>query len=75
MLIPQFIPGIYLHYKGKKYFALGLSKNTETEEISVVYRPLYDTDWAHLMHRSASMFFENVLVDGQEIPRFKLLAI
>jgi hypothetical protein len=32
----QIAPGVYEHYKGKKYFALGLSRNTETNEICVV---------------------------------------
>ena len=71
----QIVPGIYEHYKGKKYFVLGLSKNTETEEVCVVYRALYETGWAQLVHRNASMFLENVEVNGKQIPRFKLLAI
>lgn len=68
---PRIIPGVYQHYKGKKYFVLGLSKNTETDEICVVYRPLYETDWPQLVHRDAIMFFENVTVDGMQVPRFK----
>ena len=71
----QVIPGVYQHYKGKNYYVLGRSRNTETGEICVVYRPLYDTDWHQLVHRSATMFFENVTVDGHEVPRFKLLSI
>ncbi|MEN3296188.1 MAG: hypothetical protein V7642_5441 [Burkholderiales bacterium] len=67
-------PGVYQHYKGKKYFVLGLSRNTETGEVCVVYRPLYETDWPHLVHRNAAMFFENVTVDGKEMPRFRLVA-
>lgn len=67
-------PGIYEHYKGKKYFVLGLSKHTESGEVCVVYRPLYETDWPHLVHRNADMFFEDVTVDGQRMPRFRLVA-
>lgn len=67
-------PGVYEHYKGKKYFVLGLSKNTETAEICVVYRPLYETDWPQLVHRNAEMFFESVEIDGQTLPRFKRIA-
>jgi hypothetical protein len=73
MTNPDFAPGIYQHYKGKKYFVLGLSKNTETGEVCVVYRPLYETDWPHLVHRNAQMFFEEVTVDGQRVPRFGLV--
>ena len=66
-------PGVYQHYKGKRYFVLGLSRHTETNEVCVVYRPLYDTDWAHLVHRPAAMFFEDVTVNGTTMPRFRLL--
>lgn len=64
-------PGIYEHYKGKKYFVLGLSRHTESGEVCVVYRPLYETDWQHLVHRPAGMFLEEVEVDGKRIPRFR----
>ncbi|MDB5771374.1 MAG: hypothetical protein JWM42_1748 [Burkholderia sp.] len=67
-------PGVYEHYKGKKYFVLGLSRNTESNEVCVVYRPLYETDWPQLVHRNAAMFFEHVAVDGTVVPRFRLIA-
>jgi len=67
-------PGVYEHYKGKRYFVLGLTKNTETNEVCVVYRPLYETDWPHLVHRSLAMFQENVKINGNDVPRFKLIA-
>jgi hypothetical protein len=70
----QISPGIYEHYKGKKYFVLGLSRNTETNEVCVVYRPLYETDWPQLVHRNVAMFCETVTVDGKEVPRFRLVA-
>jgi hypothetical protein len=74
-MIPAVIaPGIYEHYKGKKYFVLGLSKDTESGEVCVVYRPLYETDWPQLAHRNAVMFFENVTVAGKTMPRFRPLA-
>ncbi len=66
-------PGVYEHYKGKRYFVLGLTKNTETNEICVVYRPLYETDWPHLVHRSLAMFLETVKINGTDVPRFKLI--
>ncbi|MGH8807800.1 MAG: DUF1653 domain-containing protein [Noviherbaspirillum sp.] len=67
-------PGVYEHYKGKKYFVLGLSRDTETGEVCVVYRPLYETDWPQLVHRNAAMFFESVSIDGRRRPRFTRLA-
>ena len=66
-------PGVYERYKGAKYFVLGLSRNTETGEVCVVYRPLYETDWPQLVHREAGMFFEEVVVDGRRVPRFRCL--
>lgn len=65
--------GVYQHYKGKKYFVLGVSRNTETNEVCVVYRPLYETDWPQLVHRNIAMFNENVNLDGKQVPRFLLL--
>ena len=76
MTTPQIVPGIYEHYKGKQYVVLGLSMETETREVCVVYRPLYDTDWPHLLHRSLTMFNESVEVDGppaKSVPRFRLV--
>lgn len=72
-MAPTITPGVYEHYKGKRYFVLGLSRNTETNEVCVVYRPLYETDWPHLVHRSLAMFQETVKIDGTELPRFKLI--
>ncbi|TFW01141.1 DUF1653 domain-containing protein [Oxalobacteraceae bacterium OM1] len=66
-------PGIYEHYKGKTYFVLGLSKHTETGEVCVVYRPLYETDWPQLVHRPLAMFLEQVNVEGRSVPRFRRL--
>jgi len=70
----QIIPGVYEHYKGKKYFVLGVSMHTETEEVCVVYRPLYESNWPQLFHRSVTMFNEEVNIDGKLVPRFKLIA-
>lgn len=66
-------PGVYRHYKGKLYFVLGLSKNTETGEVCVVYRPLYETDWPQLVHRPLAMFIEEIDVDGRRMKRFEPL--
>jgi hypothetical protein len=68
------VPGVYEHYKGKKYFVLGLTRHSESGEICVVYRPLYDSDWPHLWHRPLAMFCEDVVVDGESRPRFKLIS-
>lgn len=66
--------GKYQHYKGKFYEVIAVAKHSETLEEMVVYRALYDSEEFGknaLWVRPEKMFFENVLVDGKEIPRFK----
>ena len=60
----------FVHFKGKRYQLLDFAKNSETEELMVVYRTLYGTmeHWV----RPAKMFFETIERDGYVGPRFKL---
>lgn len=53
--------GIYHHFKdaSKEYEVLGVALHTETEELMVVYKPLYDTD-QELFVRPLPMFLETV---------------
>lgn len=64
-------PGRYRHYKGREYEVLGTAKHSETEEEFVVYRQLYGT--GDLWIRPKGMFAEQVLVNGQSLPRFEFL--
>jgi len=63
--------GIYEHYKGYRYTVIDTARHSETEELLVLYRPMYgdETLWV----RPFSMFFENVEVDGKLIPRFNFI--
>ncbi len=63
--------GRYRHYKGNLYEVLGLARHSETEEELVVYRALYGD--MGLWVRPREMFFEKVMVDGREVPRFELV--
>jgi len=66
--------GKYLHFKGKMYEVIGLARHSETSEELVVYRALYDSEEFGknaLWVRPKKMFFEKVIVDGKEVPRFK----
>ena len=66
--------GRYKHYKGKLYEVIGLARHSETLEELVIYKALYDSEEFGnnaLWTRPKSMFFENVIIDGKEIPRFK----
>ncbi|KXL51987.1 hypothetical protein CLNEO_26860 [Anaerotignum neopropionicum] len=65
------IGGVYEHYKGNKYCVIGLAKHSETLEEMIVYRKLYD-DYG-LWVRPKEMFLEGVMVEGNLIPRFRLL--
>ena len=61
-------PGRYRHYKGGEYQVTGTARHSETGELLVVYRCLYDND--SLWVRPLAMFMEAVRVDGREVPRF-----
>lgn len=62
--------GVYQHYKGKFYLVLGLARHTETEELLVVYVPLYVREGARISVRPFDMFFEDVEHNGTKQPRF-----
>lgn len=69
-------PGLYEHYKGRRYEVIGLAHHSETREPLVVYRMLYSTEsfpYGALWVRPLGMFTETVQVEGKEIPRFRLL--
>ena len=61
-------PGIYEHFKGKRYEVLGVAKHSETLEEMVVYRALYGEH--ELWARPLKMFLEEVERDGKRMPRF-----
>lgn len=64
-------PGRYRHYKGNEYEVIGCARHSETEEELVVYRALYGD--RGLWVRPRAMFMEQVLMDGELVPRFLLL--
>lgn len=67
--LPALRPGRYRHYKGKDYEVAFLARHSETEEVLVVYRPLYGAgEWWVRPH---SMFAGQVEVDGRVLPRFE----
>jgi hypothetical protein len=62
-------PGIYEHFKGQRYEVLGTARHSETEEVFVSYRKLYD-DYSYWV-RPVEMFVGNVERDGYAGPRFR----
>lgn len=67
-------PGVYEHFKGKRYLVVGLGLHTEGDGHSVIYRPLYPCE--HLFFiRPLSSFCETVAHAGKVIPRFKKVGV
>lgn len=64
-------PGIYEHYKKKRYQVLGVVIHSETLEELVLYKALYGKRLTWV--RPLKMFLEKVKVDGQELSRFRLI--
>jgi hypothetical protein len=70
-------PSTYEHYKGKRYEVIGIARHSETLEELVVYRALYDSEEfgnRSLWVRPKEMFLENVTVNDEEVPRFRLIS-
>lgn len=65
-------PGIYEHFKGARYEVIGTGRHSETEELLVFYRKLYD-DYS-LWVRPLAMFIERVERDGYSGPRFRRIS-
>ncbi len=64
--------GKYRHYKGGEYQVIDTAIHSETEELLVVYRPMYGEQ--NLWVRPLDMFLETVVVDGQKVPRFEFVS-
>ncbi|MBM3207030.1 MAG: DUF1653 domain-containing protein [Chlamydiae bacterium] len=65
---------IFKHYKGNLYEIVSIGRHTESYELHVVYKALYeDSKYGPnaIWIRPISMFFEKVFVDGEEILRFE----
>lgn len=78
MNIPE--KGLYYHYKHTNdsvnnyaYEVIGVGRNTEENTFTVLYRPLYESDWmppADFQSRPLDMFMGNVEKEGKVFPRF-----
>lgn len=63
--------GFYEHYKGNRYEVIDTVRHSETEELMVLYRALYGDEG--LWVRPYTMFFETLVINGSEVPRFKYI--
>ncbi len=70
-------PGIYRHFKGNIYHVLGVSENTETHELTVIYIPQHGPFAGRLSNRKLEMFLETVSHHKERPdyvgPRFELI--
>lgn len=57
----------YKHFKGGIYDLLYIAEHSETQERLVVYKNAEGKVYV----RPYDMFFSKVIVDNQEVPRFK----
>lgn len=64
-------PGRYRHFKGNEYQVLCTAKNSETEELMVVYQALYGD--RGIWVRPAEMWNETVERDGKVCKRFEYI--
>jgi hypothetical protein len=78
------IGAIYKHYKSTGgldhvYKITGIAKHSETDELLVIYEPLYASSWmiesqADFSARPLDMFMGTVEIDGKTIQRFALIS-
>lgn len=65
-----FKAGVYRHYKGKHYLALGLARDDATDDVVVVYVRLYERSGYPMSVRRLGVWNETVELDGVAVPRF-----
>lgn len=63
--------GKYRHYKGKEYEVIDIVRHSETLEELVLYKQLYGD--GGLWVRPKTMFFEQIELNGQKMPRFECM--
>lgn len=71
MNVDAFTPGLWRHYKGNEYLALGLAREDETGEPVVVYTRLYPRDGLPMSTRRLSNWCEMVEFGGRRVRRFE----
>ncbi|MDB4992240.1 MAG: hypothetical protein JWL75_485 [Parcubacteria group bacterium] len=77
---PSLQKGFYYHYKhdpegafnNYAYEVIGVSRHTETNALSMLYRPLYENTYLDVdfSARPLEMAMDMVVVAGKAVPRF-----
>lgn len=65
----------FKHYKNKPYKYIGVAKHSETLEDVVIYETLYENKLAKVWVRPKDMFFESIVVEGKQTPRFRKIPL
>ena len=60
--------GIYKHFKGNEYRVIDTATHSETMEVMVIYKPLYND--SGLWVRPLDMFLEKIQHNGELVNRF-----
>jgi hypothetical protein len=72
----EFRCGVYEHYKGERYFVIGVARDDATEELLVIYSRLYRRDGVPLSARKLSAFLGDVADDsGKSVKRFRYIGL
>ncbi len=67
-------PGIYRHYKGRKYKVHFVSKHSETLEEFVVYQTLYNNPESKFWVRPIELFIDKVEWEGKTVKHFEFIS-
>lgn len=67
--------GKYRHFKGGEYQVIGTARHSESLELMVIYKPLYDLEEGELKTwvRPIEMFFDTKEHQGETVKRFSFI--
>ena len=67
--------GKYRHFKGGEYQVIGTAKHSESLEVMVIYKPLYELEQGELETwvRPIGMFFDTKEHEGKTVVRFDFI--
>lgn len=79
--MPPVTGSLYRHFKSTGwndhvYEIIGTAKHAETDEVLIIYKPLYESDWQEwhdFTARPLSRWNEMVESNGEMVPRFTLI--
>lgn len=61
----KYLHKVVRHFKGNYYYIESVARHSETDELLVIYRPLYESS-TELYARPLSMFFEPISPDRED---------